>query len=185
MEAIPNGDAVFFADQLGVGVTMTETGRYALRWPGWSAFWHPLKQLGFLSEEPVKGLSHPVSPYEMMDKLLAPQLQYGKDENDLVPMVNVFEGRMDGKRCRLTTHLLIKRDLKTGIYGHGRGVGFPASIVIQMIVGNVIKQRGLLAPTQHVPYSSFVQELGLRGIAISETTGIFNVDGLLSGSLFN
>ncbi len=168
LEAIPNGDAVFFADQLGVGATITETGRYAMRWPGWSAFWHPLKQLGFLSEEPVEGLSHPVSPYEMVNKLLAPQLQYGKDESDMVPMVNIFEGLMGGKRCRLTTHLLIKRDLKTGLMAMSRGVGFPASIVIQMIVGNVIEQRGLLAPTQHVPYELFAHELNLRGITISE-----------------
>ncbi len=168
LEAIPNGDAVYFAEQLGVGATIRETGRYTLRWPGWSAFWHPLKQLGFLNEEPVEGLPASVSPYEMMNKLLAPQLQYGEDENDLVPMVNIFEGRMDGRRCRLTTHLLIKRDPETGFMAMGQGVGFPASIVIQMIVGNMIEQRGLLAPTQHVPYELFAHELELRGITISE-----------------
>lgn len=168
LEAIPNGNAAFFADQLGVGATITETGRYAMRWPGWSAFWHPLKQLGFLSEEPVDGLSGSVSPYEMMDRLLAPQLQYGQEERDLVPMMNIFEGRMDGRRCRLTTHLLIKRNTETGFMAMAQGVGFPASIVMQMIVENAIETRGLLAPTEHVPYEPFAHELGLRGISISE-----------------
>ena len=168
LEAIPNGDAVYFAQQLAVDATIRETGRYTLRWPGWSAFWHPLKQFGFLSEKPVEGLSVSVSPYEMMNKLLAPQLQYDKNENDLVPMLNIFEGRMAGRRCRLTTHLLIKRDPETGLMAMAQGVGFPASIVIQMIVEHVIEQKGLLAPTQHVPYEPFVHELGRRGITISE-----------------
>ncbi len=68
LEAIPNGDAVFFTNALGVTATIRETGRYSLRWPGWSAFWHPLKQLGFLSEAPVAGLPCTVSPYQMIAK---------------------------------------------------------------------------------------------------------------------
>ena len=84
LEAIPNGDAVFFTDALGVTETIRETGRYSLRWPGWSAFWRPLKQLGFLDETPVAGLDGAVSPYQMMDKLLGPQLQYRRHEKDLV-----------------------------------------------------------------------------------------------------
>jgi len=56
LEAIPNGDAVFFTDRMGLTNTIVNTGRYSLRWPGWSAFWRPLKKLGFLDEDPVKGL---------------------------------------------------------------------------------------------------------------------------------
>jgi lysine 6-dehydrogenase len=72
LEAVPNGDAVFFTDALGVTATIRQTGRYSLRWPGWSALWHPLKKLGFLSEDPVPGLPCKVSPYQMMNKLLGP-----------------------------------------------------------------------------------------------------------------
>jgi saccharopine dehydrogenase-like NADP-dependent oxidoreductase len=53
LEAIPNGDAVFFTDRMGLTETIVNTGRYSLRWPGWSAFWRPLKKLGFLSQDPV------------------------------------------------------------------------------------------------------------------------------------
>lgn len=41
LEAIPNGDGVHFTDLLGVTETIRETGRYSLRWPGWSTFWNP------------------------------------------------------------------------------------------------------------------------------------------------
>jgi len=38
LEASPNGNAVNFTDTLGVTKTIKETGRYSLRWPGWSDF---------------------------------------------------------------------------------------------------------------------------------------------------
>ena len=63
LEAIVNGDAHFYTRLLGIEDQVQTAGRYALRWPGWSAFWHPLKQLGFLSDEPVAGLDPPVSPH--------------------------------------------------------------------------------------------------------------------------
>jgi lysine 6-dehydrogenase len=99
LEAIPNGNAITFTDALGITRTIRETGRYSLRWPGWSAFWRPLKALGFLSEEPVDGLAGPVSPYELIDKLVGPQIQYRRDEKDLVAMLNVFEGKIAAVRC--------------------------------------------------------------------------------------
>ena len=37
MEAIPNGDAVFYTDLLGVTPGTVRSGRYSLRWPGWWA----------------------------------------------------------------------------------------------------------------------------------------------------
>ena len=55
LEAFPNGDAPHYAAMLGAAEGLQRTGRYSLRWPGWSAFWAPLKELGFLSEEPVAG----------------------------------------------------------------------------------------------------------------------------------
>ena len=77
-EAYPNGDAVFFTDLLGVTPTIRETGRYSLRWPGWCAFWHPLKALGLTSDKPVESLG--CSPLDMLEKSLMPTLQYESDE---------------------------------------------------------------------------------------------------------
>ena len=168
LEAIPNGDAVFFTDALGVTATIRETGRYSLRWPGWSAFWRPLKQLGFLDETPVAGLPCAVSPYQLVDKLLAPQLQYGRDEKDLVAMLNVFEGRRDGRRTRLTSRLLIERDLRTGLMAMAQGVGYPAAIVARMIASGEIPEKGLLSPMTHVPYPAFIDALQRRNIQVEE-----------------
>jgi len=168
LEAIPNGDAVFFTDLLGVTPTIKETGRFSLRWPGWSAFWRPLKQLGFLSEKPVTGLPCEVSPYQFLDKLMGPQLQYRDNEKDLVAMVNVFEGLVSQRRVRLTSRLLIERDPNTGLMAMSQGVGFPASIVAQMIAKGEINAKGVLSPAAHVPYQLFVDQLALRGITLEE-----------------
>ena len=80
LEAIPNGNAVYYAKLLKIADRLCETGRYTLRWPGWCAFWNPMKKLGFLSDMPIKGLPYKVSPFEMVAKLLEPQLQYNESK---------------------------------------------------------------------------------------------------------
>ena len=169
LEAYPNGDAPHYAAMLGATDGLQRTGRYALRWPGWSAFWAPLKQLGFLSEDPVPGLEPRVSHRELLGRLLGPQLQYGADEKDLCVMRNVFRGIEGGRRKTVTSDLVIARDLKSGLFGMSLGVGYPASIVAQMLARREIVRPGLLNPLAHVPDGRFLDELARRGIPVTET----------------
>jgi len=172
LEAIPNGDAVLFTDLLGVTDTIRETGRYSLRWPGWSAFWHPLKQLGFLSTEPVPGLPGDISPYRFLDKFLGPRLEYGEDEKDLVVMVNIFEGISNKRRISFTSRMLIERDLDTGLMAMSKGVGYSASIVALMLADGTIDRNGILTPASHVPSKAFLNSLAQRGITIEEEEAV-------------
>ena len=168
LEAFPNGDAPHYAAMLSSAGDLRRTGRYSLRWPGWSAFWAPLKRLGFLSEEPVPGLEARVSPREYLARLLGPQLQYGAQEKDLCVMRNVFRGFEGGRRKTVTSDLVIERDLKSGLFGMSLGVGYPASIVAQMLARREIVQPGLLNPLLHVPDGPFLSELARRGIPVNE-----------------
>jgi saccharopine dehydrogenase-like NADP-dependent oxidoreductase len=167
LEAFPNGDAAHYAAMLGAASGLQSSGRYSLRWPGWSAFWAPLKALSFLSGEPVAGIG--VSPREFLGRLLGPQLQYGADEKDLCVMRNVFRGTEGGRGKTVTSDLVIERDLKSGLFGMSLGVGYPASIVAQMLARGEIAQPGLLNPLQHVPDGRFLQELAERGSRVTET----------------
>lgn len=167
LEAIPNGDAVIFTDLMGVTDTITETGRYSLRWPGWSALWRPLKELGLLDETPTPGLDAQISPYRFMVKHLEPRLQYRDDEKDLVVMLNIFEGLAADKRKRMTTRMMIERDLSTGRMAMSMGVGFPASIAAQMIAAGEITAKGVLSPILDIPYQRFTQRLAQRGVVIA------------------
>ena len=168
LEAVPNGNAVFYTDLLGVTRTIRQTGRYALRWPGWCAFWRPLKKLGFLSDEPVPGLDCAVSPHQFLAKFLEPKLRYHEKEKDLVAMLNVFEGIKDGRKKRITISLLIERDVETGLFAMSLGVGYAASIVAQMLARGQIKKKGLLSPATDVPYEAFMAELSRRGLEVNK-----------------
>jgi saccharopine dehydrogenase-like NADP-dependent oxidoreductase len=172
LEAFPNGNAVFFTDLLGVTKTLTETGRYSLRWPGWCAFWRPLVKLDFLSDEPLSGLPCEITPHQCMVKLMEPQLQYRADEKDLAVMRNIFIGVKNGKKKKITCDLLIERDLKTGLLAMSLGVGYPACIVAQMIGKGEIEKRGVLSPATDIPYEAFVKGLMERGIKIDEKAEI-------------
>ena len=167
LEAIPNGDAVFFTDRMGLTETIVNTGRYSLRWPGWSAFWRPLKKLGFLSEDPVEGLEGTVSPMDFMEKHLGPQLAYRDDEKDLIAMINIFEGMQENKKMRFTSSMLIERDLETGILAMSKGVAYTACIVAKMIANGEIKEKGVLSPMTHIPVAPFMERLKKRGLVIT------------------
>ena len=169
LEAIPNGDAPHYAAMLGAVKGLQRTGRYSLRWPGWSAFWAPLKKIGFLSDQPVQGLAASITPREFLGRLLGPQLQYADDEKDLCIMRNVFRGTQGGRGKTVTSDLVIERDLKSGLFGMSLGVGYPASIVAQMLAKGEIAAAGLLNPLAHVPDTLFLGELAKRGIKVSET----------------
>jgi len=166
LEAIPNGDAVHFCDLLNIKDKLIETGRYTLRWPGWCDFWKPLKQLGFLGDTPVKGLPCELTPNVFMATLLAPRLQYKKDEKDLAVMLNVFEGLKDGKRILMTCSLSIERNLDTGLMAMSMGVAYPACIAAEMIVKGTIEQKGVLSPAKDIPPDLFIAELKKRGIQV-------------------
>jgi saccharopine dehydrogenase-like NADP-dependent oxidoreductase len=169
LEAIPNGNAVYYANLLKINNNLTETGRYTLRWPGWCSFWNPLKKLGFLSDEPINGISEKVSPLEMVAKLLEPRLQYDDSEKDLCVMVNKVEGVRKGKHQILTCFLLIERDLVTGLMAMSMGVGYPACIAAEMIVKGDITKKGVLSPAIDIPCDVFMDQLNKRGIKVNET----------------
>jgi saccharopine dehydrogenase-like NADP-dependent oxidoreductase len=170
LEAIPNGNAAFFTDRMGLSDTIVTTGRYSLRWPGWAAFWRPLKALDFLDETPVPGLGNgTVSPLDFMDKFLAPRLVYQDNEKDLVAMLNIFEGTMAGKKTRLTSTLYIERDLDTGLMAMSKGVAYSAVIAAKMIAKKQISDTGVLSPMFNIPEAPFLESLKKRGIAVTET----------------
>ncbi|WP_373500816.1 saccharopine dehydrogenase family protein [Desulfococcus sp.] len=168
LEAVPNGDAVFYTDLLGITPFVREAGRFALRWPGWCEFWRPLKALGFLSDNPLPGPGRGITPHQFMVALLEPRLQYKDDEKDIVAMSNVFAGIKDGRPKSIVMNLVIERDLESGLLGMNIGVGCPASIAAQMIARGEITATGVLNPAVDIPYHSFMAELSRRGIHVQK-----------------
>jgi lysine 6-dehydrogenase len=169
MEAYYNGDAIQYLDILQIADTVTDTGRYSLRWPGHAAFWKKLVDLGFLEDEPILVGGKEVSPRQFVHDLLAPQLQYDPTERDIAGLRIEVVGLKNGKSKRVIYQMIDRRDLETGLLAMQRTVGYTASIGAQMILSGQITKRGLLTPTRDIPSDILIEELGKREITIQRT----------------
>jgi saccharopine dehydrogenase-like NADP-dependent oxidoreductase len=168
LEAFPNGDAIEYIRMLGLDpARLRDAGRYALRYPGHSAFWQTLVDLHLLDDDVtvVEGVA--VNRRKFLAAALAPYLQYADDERDLAIVRVEIEGRSGGRPCRAMRQVIDRRDLGTGLTAMSRTVGFPASIGAQLVATGVVRKRGLLSPVTDVPCEPFVDALAARGIAVT------------------
>ncbi|MBL7163252.1 MAG: saccharopine dehydrogenase NADP-binding domain-containing protein [Anaerolineales bacterium] len=171
LEAFPNGDALKYADLLGIDPAgLRNMGRYVLRWPGHCAFWKTLVDLGFLDDGPLMVGGMALNRKEFLTALIESQIQYGADERDIVVVRIDVAGIKDGKKQRVIYQSIDRRDLETGFTSMSRTVGYTASIGAQMIGTGQITKRGLLSPVNDIPYDIFAQELAKRDIQITSVT---------------
>jgi saccharopine dehydrogenase-like NADP-dependent oxidoreductase len=168
LEAFPNGDALKYAELLGLDVSgLRSLGRYVLRWPGHCAQWRTLVGLHLLDDEPATVDGIAVDRKRLLAAVIEPHIHYGADERDVVVVRIEVTGRKDGKRTRVVHQVIDRRDLATGHTAMSRTVGYTASIGAQMIASGQISKRGLLSPINDVPYDLFALELQKRGIRIA------------------
>jgi saccharopine dehydrogenase-like NADP-dependent oxidoreductase len=168
LEAFPNGDALKYADLLGIEWSQLQNmGRYVLRWPGHCAFWKTLVELGLLDDEPLLVDGTAVDRKRFLAAAIEPQIQYADDERDVVVVRIEVAGLKNGERKRAVYQVIDRRDLETGFTAMSRTVGYTASIGAQMIGSGQITKRGLLSPVNDVPYAPFAQELEKRGIRLT------------------
>lgn len=176
MEAYPNGDVVGFLEDLGIGGTVREAGRYATRWPGHCAFWYTMSQLGFLDEQSIQVGDTQVAPRKFVCNLLEPQLQYGENERDLALIQIDVRGEKNGAPTRIVYTVSGLRDLESGLMAMNRMVGFTTSIGTQMILSGDISKRGLLSPLTDVPVDLFLIELEKRGISVERFEELIKIE---------
>ncbi|MFN2221351.1 MAG: saccharopine dehydrogenase family protein [Candidatus Promineifilaceae bacterium] len=168
LEAYPNGDALPYVDLLGLDVAqLAHMGRYSLRYPGHSRFWRALVDLDLLEDEPVMVDGQAVDRKRFLAAAMAPRLQLGPGERDIVILRVDLWGKKDGRPARVVTQLIDRRDLDTGFTAMNRTVGFTASIGAQLIGRGTIDKRGLLSPVTDVPCDIVVDELAKRDIHIT------------------
>ena len=168
LEAFPNGDALKYADLLGIEKSgLRNLGRYVLRWPGHCAFWETIAGLYLLDDEPVMVDGVAVDRKRFLAAAIEPHIQYRDDERDVVVVRIDVKGKKDGEQKRVVYQMIDKRDLETGFSAMSRTVGYTASIGAMMIGSGEITKRGLLSPVNDIPYAPFARELEKRNIRIT------------------
>jgi saccharopine dehydrogenase-like NADP-dependent oxidoreductase len=126
-----------------------------------------MSKLGLLDDTaPAEGGP---SPREFLRRHLEPRLQYADDERDMVLLRVEVAGSKDGVRLARRWDLVDYRDHATGLLAMNRTVGYPASIVAEMILDGQITRRGVGSPVRDVPPEPFFRALAERGITITET----------------
>ncbi|MBE0592739.1 MAG: hypothetical protein IH616_10105, partial [Gemmatimonadales bacterium] len=168
LEAYPNGDALPYADLLELDRrVLVSLGRYSMRWPGHTDFWHKIVALGLLDDEPVQVDGIAVDRRRYLAAALEPRLQYAEGEQDLGILLLDVAGTRGGRATRIVTQVIDRRDLTTGFTAMSRLVGYTASIGAQLIGSGAIAKRGLLSPVKDVPYRGLMDALGRRGIQVT------------------
>jgi saccharopine dehydrogenase-like NADP-dependent oxidoreductase len=168
LEAFPNGDALEYADLLGVERSgLRNMGRYVLRWPGHCAFWKTMVDLHLLDNEPVMVDGVTVDRMRFLATAIEPHIQYCDDERDVVVVRIDVKGRKDGEKKRAVYQVIDRRDLETGFTAMSRTVGYTTSIGALMIGTGKVTKRGVLSPVNDIPYGPFAQEIRKRDIRIT------------------
>jgi saccharopine dehydrogenase-like NADP-dependent oxidoreductase len=168
LEAFPNGDALKYADLLGIERSgLRDLGRYSLRWPGHCAFWKTMVDLHLLDGEPVMVDGAAVDRRRFLAAALEPHIQLGDHERDVVVVRIEVVGRKDEHKTRAVYQVIDRRDLETGFTAMARTVGYTASIGALLIGTGKIARRGVLSPVKDIPYELFVAELGKRNIKVT------------------
>lgn len=142
-----------------------------LRYPGHAEKIKLIEGLGFFEEEKVKIEGTLVSPRRLTARLLERKLKI-PEIKDFVAMKVEVSGVKNGKRLSFVYHMLDKYDQKHGITAMARTTAYPMSIVAQLMLKGIIKQKGVIPPEklgmEKEVVQEFLSELKKRDIKIIE-----------------
>ena len=146
-----------------------EMGEKTLRYPGHAEKIRLLEALGFFEDKQFDMGSVRVSPRMVTAKLLGDRLRR-TEVRDLVALRVKVSGLKKGTRKRYVYSLLDRYDEKRKITAMARTTAFPASIVAQLILKKVIKEKGVVPPEKlgmnGGVFQQFWKELKTRKIII-------------------
>jgi lysine 6-dehydrogenase len=142
-----------------------------LRYPGHVQKIRLLKSLGFFDEYPVKIGNASVTPRMITVKLLE-RLKRPEIKDFLILIVEVKGVTEESRKC-YRFFLIDRYDEKNGITAMARTTAYPASIITQFMVQNLIEEKGVI-PLESMGaktwfFNELFNELKKRKIKIVET----------------
>jgi saccharopine dehydrogenase-like NADP-dependent oxidoreductase len=144
-----------------------------VRWPGYAAKVTILKEMGLLSQQPVRVNGVEVIPKKLLDTLLYPQVKLADGERDIAVIRVEVLGQRAGRPGRLQAQMVDGYDEAWGFTAMARTTAFTGAIVAHMIAQGKIQARGLIHPEQVITGPLFDQllvELAAHNIKFEITT---------------
>ena len=140
-----------------------------LRYPGHAEKIKLLRDLGFFDETKLEGID--VSPRELTIKLLEKNLSL-PEISDLLLMNVKVTGSKGGSRVLYNYRILDRYDSAGKVTAMARTTAYTASIVVQLLANNEIREKGVIPPERlgmdERLFNKIITELSKRGIRVSE-----------------
>jgi lysine 6-dehydrogenase len=168
LEAFVTGGATSTAPWTYEGRVRSYTYK-TLRWPGHHEKIRTLKELGLLDTSPVKVKGGRAAPLDVFLAAAGPKLTFA-DVRDLLVMRVTVEGMKGGRASTQRFDILEYEDPRTGFSAMQRTTGFPAAVVLEMLVRGEVNARGVAPIERSIPPGPYVDALGRRGIRILESS---------------
>jgi lysine 6-dehydrogenase len=134
-----------------------------IRYPGHASLMKSLIDLGFTADKATFSHNENIlKTRDVFESMLNSVLQYESD--DVVLIRITAKGQKEGVRKTITLQAIEYGDKKNELTAMMRTTAFPAAIILQMLLENKIKERGVLRQEIAVPGYEFVGELEKRRI---------------------
>jgi lysine 6-dehydrogenase len=137
-----------------------------VRYPGHLDAIRTLKDLGFLSQQPISVDGSLIPPRRLTETLLEPLLVGTTPIEDVVVVRVHCTGRSNGRRVRAEVDTLVFHDPDAGLTAMQRCTGFDAAIVAAMIARNEIAP-GVAVRELSVDPERYVNELERRDMRVT------------------
>lgn len=137
-----------------------------LRYPGHCQQIRLLRDLGFLSQQPVRLGRSRVVPREVFHAVVGPKISF-PDVPDMVVLRVDCEGEQGGQPVILRKELIDRADPETGFSAMQRTTGFSAAIVAGLLARGSISP-GAIPLELSVPADLFIEQLRKRGFDLRE-----------------
>lgn len=124
-----------------------------------------LKWLGIFEDTKIGMAS--ATPAQILQKLLEEKWALGSEDKDMIVMQHQFDYKLDGKKKRITSTLVVKG--KDQVHtAMSITVGIPVAIATKLFLTGVIKRTGVIVPTMKDVYEPVLNELEEYGIVFVE-----------------
>ncbi len=139
-----------------------------LRYPGHAHIMEAIRELGLISDQPVRHGDGEVIPRDVFIDVVSPKLRNPKG-NDLVALRVRVEGMKDGAPFAKQFDLVDQYNPETGVTAMMRTTGYSLAITALMQCDGRVERMGVLTPDEAMPAEQYIAELAEHGIMIVTT----------------